>query len=140
MHTIITDDLKSADAIKKAEAAVKILLMKKGIDVKLFDVRESSSITDFYVNVTGRSTTQVRALADDVVHFLALAGADALRVEGRGGNTWLLVDYGDVIINVFDRPSREFYNLDRHFSEQCSVDISYLVKEVDEKLKINSEI
>lgn len=139
METIITGDLKSADSIKKAEAVVKVLLLKKGIDVKLFDVRESSSITDYYINVTGRSTTQVRALADDVVHYLSLAGVDALRVEGRQGNAWLLVDYGDVIVNVFDRPSREFYNLDRHFSEDASVDITYLVEEVDEKLKINSD-
>ncbi len=136
METIKANELIAADSLTRAEAAVKVLLEKKGIDVKLFDVRESSSITDFYVNATGRSSTQVKSLADDVVHFLELGGAPALRVEGRQGNSWLLVDYGDVIVNVFDKPSRDFYNLDRHLPEGSSVDISYLVKEVDEKLKI----
>ncbi len=136
METIKANELKAADSRARAEAAVKVLLEKKGMNVKLFDVRESSSITDFYVNATGRSSTQVKSLADDVVHFLELGGAEALRVEGRQGNSWLLVDYGDVIVNVFDRESREFYNLDRHLPEGSSVDISYLVKEVDEKLKI----
>lgn len=139
MQTIPTTELKSADSKVRAEAAVKVLLEKKGLDVKLFDVRDTSSITDFFINATGRSSTQVKSLADDVVHFLSLRGADALRVEGREGNAWLLVDYGDVIVNVFDKPSREFYNLDRHFPEQSSVDISYLVAEVDAKLQIKSD-
>lgn len=139
MQTIPTTELKSADSKLRAEAAVKVLLEKKGLSVKLFDVRDTSSVTDFYINATGRSSTQVKSLADDVVHFLSLKGADALRVEGREGNAWLLVDYGDVIVNVFDKPSRDFYNLDRHFPEQSSVDISYLVAEVDAKLQINSD-
>jgi len=139
MQTIPTTELKSADSKLRAEAAVKVLLEKKGLSVKLFDVRDISSVTDFYINATGRSSTQVKSLADDVVHSLSLKGADALRVEGREGNAWLLVDYGDVIVNVFDKPSRDFYNLDRHFPEQSSVDISYLVAEVDAKLQINSD-
>ena len=136
METIKPNELGTADSKARAEAAVKVLIEKKGIDVKMFDVRESSSITDFYVNATGRSSTQVKSLADDVVYYLELAGANALRVEGRQGNSWLLVDYGDVIVNVFDKESRGFYNLDRHLPEGRSVDITYLVKEVDEKLKI----
>ena len=139
MQTIPTTELKSADSKLRAEAAVKVLLEKKGLSVKLFDVRDTSSVTDFYINATGRSSTQVKSLADDVVHALSLKGADALRVEGREGNAWLLVDYGDVIVNVFDKPSRDFYNLDRHFPEESSVDISYLVAEVDAKLQINSD-
>ena len=136
METIKPNELGAADSKARAEAAVKVLIEKKGIDVKMFDVRESSSITDFYVNATGRSSTQVKSLADDVVYYLELAGANALRVEGRQGNSWLLVDYGDVIVNVFDKESRGFYNLDRHLPQGSSVDITYLVKEVDEKLKI----
>ena len=96
-----------------------------------------SSVTDYYVNVTGRSSTNVAALADEVDVKLSERGRAALRTEGKRGNGWILVDFGDVIVNVFDRSSREFYNLDRHFSEDSQIDISDLVAEVDAKLDIN---
>ena len=121
-----------------AREAVKILLEKKGIAVALFDVREKSSVTDYYINVTGRSSSQVAALADDVDVKLSELGRSPLRTEGKRGNGWILVDFGDVIINVFDRASREFYNLDRHFPEESRVDISDLVSEVDKKFEIKN--
>ena len=121
-----------------AREAVKILLEKKGIAVALFDVREKSSVTDYYINVTGRSSSQVAALADDVDVKLSELGRSPLRTEGKRGNGWILVDFGDVIINVFDRSSREFYNLDRHFPEESRVDISDLVSEVDKKFEIKN--
>ena len=121
-----------------AREAVKILLEKKGIAVALFDVREKSSVTDYYINVTGRSSSQVAALADDVDVKLSELGRSPLRTEGKRGNGWILADFGDVIINVFDRASREFYNLDRHFPEESRVDISDLVSEVDKKFEIKN--
>ena len=132
-----TTDLKNADSLALASEAVKVLLEKKGLDVRMFDVTESSSITDFYVNATGRSTTQTAALADDVVEMLGARGAEVLRVEGRKGNNWLLVDYGNVIVNVFDKPTREFYDFDRHLPKESQMDISALVAEVDAKFDLN---
>lgn len=130
-------DLMNVDSGTLAREAVKILIERKAIDVKLFDVREKSSVTDYYVNVTGRSSTNVAALADEVDAKLSERGRSPLRTEGRRGNSWILVDFGDVIINVFDRASRDFYNLDRHFPEDSLVDVSDLVAEVDAKLDIN---
>ena len=127
------------DSTTLAREAVKILLEKKGSAVSLFDVRESSSLTDYYINATGRSSTHVASLADDVAYLLEERGRSALRVEGKRGNSWILVDFGDVIVNVFDKQSREFYNLDRHFSEENRVDISELVLEVDKKLGVISD-
>ena len=135
----IIKDLQGCDSGTLAREAVKILIEKKAINVALFDVREKSSITDYYVNVTGRSSTQVSSLADEVDSKLSERGRGALRTEGRRGNNWILVDFGDVIINVFDRESREFYNLDRHFPEGSQLDISDLVAEVDKKLEIKAE-
>ena len=132
-----TKDLLGCDSGTLAREAVKILIEKKALNVALFDVRESSSITDYYVNVTGRSSSQVSSLADEVDGKLAERGRAALRTEGRRGNSWILVDFGDVIINVFDRESRDFYNLDRHLPEGSQLDISDLVAEVDAKLDIN---
>lgn len=138
MQPDITTELKNADSMTLAAEAVKILFEKKGIDVRLYDVREKSSVTDFYINVTGRSSTQVAALADDLVYMLGQRGKEALRVEGREGNAWLLVDYGDVIVNVFDPPSREFYNFDRHLPAGSIVDVSELEREVDRKFDLGS--
>ena len=130
-------DLVGCESGVLAREAVKILIERKGLDVKLFDVREKSSVTDYYVNVTGRSSTNVAALADEVDAKLSERGRTALRTEGKRGNGWILVDFGDVIINVFDRASRDFYNLDRHFSEDSQIDISDLIAEVDAKMDIN---
>lgn len=130
------NEIANIDSTALAREAVKILLEKKGIGVALFDVRAKSSVTDYYINVTGRSSTNVAALADDVDVKLSELGRAPLRTEGRRGNNWILVDFGDVIVNVFDKESREFYNLDRHFPEESRLDISDLVAEVDAKLDI----
>ena len=130
--------LLNADSATLAEAAAAVLIEKKAIDVRLYNVGEENPITDYYINVTGRSLTQVAALADEVAYKLSEQGVEALRMEGKRGNAWILVDYGNVIINVFDKESREFYNLDRLMPAGSEMDISPIVARVDAKLKINS--
>lgn len=132
------DTLKNAASSELAKAAAAILIEKKALNVKVYEVLEQSPITDYYVNVTGRSSTQVASLADELVYKIGLSGRDAVGVEGKRGNSWILVDYGDVIINVFDRESRDFYNLDRLMPENSEIDISDIVAEVDKKLDINN--
>ena len=132
----IVKDLQNADSGTVAREAVKILLEKKAINVTLFDVREKSSVTDYFVNATGRSSTQVSALADEVDEKLSERGRAALRTEGKRGNGWILVDFGDVIVNIFDKQSRDFYDLDRLLPAECAVDITPLCDEVDAKFEI----
>ena len=122
-----------------ARKIVAVLIEKKALDVKLFENGEGNPVCDYYVNATGRSSTQVMSLADEVCFQLSELGVKESRVEGRNGNAWLLVDFGDVILNVFDRPSREFYDIDRLFSKETELDISDIIKEVDDKFKINTE-
>ena len=128
-----TTELMHAEPREIARAAAMVLIEKKGLDVRMYNVEGKTSMTDFYVNATGRSSTQVAALADEVVYQLGLRGRNELRVEGRGGNYWLLVDYGSVIVNVFDRESRDYYNLDRLLPSGTECDISDIVREIDEK-------
>ncbi len=130
-------DLVGASSETVAREAVKILLEKKAKNVKLFYVKEHTSVTDYYVNATGRSALNVTALADDVDRLLGERGCKPLRTEGKQGKAWILVDYGDVIVNVFDKESRDFYNLDRHLPEGSEVDIADLVAEVDRKFEGN---
>lgn len=121
-----------------ARAAVAVLIEKKALDVRLYDVGVENPITDYYINATGRSHTQVGSLADDLVDKLSESGISAMRVEGKRGDAWILVDYGDVIVNIFDRESREFYNLDRLMPAESCKDISDIVAEVDKKLEIKN--
>ena len=119
-----------------ANEAVKILLEKQGLEIKLYDMREREAITDFYINVTGKSSMHTSSLADELYDKLSELGRDALRVEGRRSDSWVLVDYGDMIVNVFDKKSREFYDLDRLLPKEALMDIAPLMAEVDAKFEI----
>ena len=138
MEEIKTEELKNATSLELMRKVCFVLIEKKALNVRAYELLEKSPITDYYVNVTGRSATQVAALADELVYKIGLCGRDAARVEGKRGNSWILVDYGDVIVNVFDKESREFYNLDRLMPEESEIDISDIVSEVDKKLDINN--
>ncbi len=133
----LNPDLKNCESKALAERIVSVLLEKGGLDVRLCYVRESSSVTDYYINVTGRSSTNVMALADEVQYQISLLGRDADHTEGRDGRSWILVDYGDVVLNVFDKESREFYNFDRLLPPESEMDISHIIAEVDAKFDIN---
>ena len=137
MENIKTDELKNVSSDVLSREIVKVLIEKKAIDVKLFDVKEGTGITDFYINATARSLTHVASLADDVCELISNRGRNELRMEGKRGNGWILVDYGDVIINIFDKESRTFYNFDRLLPAEGEKDISDLVAEVDANLNIN---
>ncbi|MBE6645638.1 MAG: ribosome silencing factor [Ruminococcaceae bacterium] len=137
MEEIKTNTLAGADSLTLAKAIVAVLIEKKGVDVRLYNAGVDNSVTDYYVNATGRSSTAVLALADEVTYKIGLQGRCEARVEGRSGKSWLLVDYGDVIVNIFDRPSREFYNFDRLMPEDGLVDISDIIEEIDKKYDIN---
>ena len=139
MENIKTEELKNASSDMLSHEIVKILIEKKAIDVKLFDVKEGTGITDFYINATGRSITHVASLADDICELVSNKGRNELRMEGKRGNGWILVDYGDVIVNVFDKESRTFYNFDRLLPAESEQDISDLIAEVDAKLDINKK-
>ena len=132
------DTLKDATSLELARAATSILVEKKAMNVKLYEVLGKSPITDYYVNATGRSATQVSSLADELAYKISLCGREVKKIEGKRGNSWLLVDYGDVIVNVFDRESRDFYNLDRLMPAGSEIDISDVVAEVDSKFDINN--
>lgn len=136
MNSERTNELQRVGGHTLAEAAVKLLHEKLAENVTMFDVAEHTSITEFYVNATGRSLSHVAALADELVDNFELRGMTANRVEGKKGNTWILVDFGSLIVNIFDSEGRSFYNFDRLLPAESKVNIDSLIKEVDEKFKL----
>lgn len=100
-------------AILCAQAA----LDKKGTDLVVLDVREHTSLADYFVLVSGRSDTQVRAIAENVEGVAKRAGYRPLAVEGLRHGQWVLIDSGDVVVHVFYAPVRDFYDLERLWAQ-----------------------
>ena len=99
-----------------ARTAVLALEDKKGEDVCVIDISQVSVMTDYFVIVHGNSDSQVRALVDNVDEKMHEAGYTLRQQEGRGG-AWVLMDYGDIIVHIFDKEGRSFYNLERVWSD-----------------------
>ena len=90
---------------------------KKAEDVVVLDVSELLVVTDFFVIATGRTNIQVRAIADEVEEQLRLHGEKAIGREGAGEDKWVLLDYGDYVVHVFQPDEREFYRLEKLWGE-----------------------
>jgi ribosome-associated protein len=125
-------DLSDADALLIARQAALELLKKQGKAVKLFCVKDTTVIADYYLIASGRSSTHVKALADELSEKLALHGVSTDRIEGRDGGAWVLVDFGCVIAHVFDRESREYYNIERLLRPEDELSIEDLEALADE--------
>jgi ribosome-associated protein len=109
---------QSNDAIwERAVLCSEAALDKKAADLVLLDVREHTSIADYFVIVSGRSDTQVRAIAEHVEEVCRKAGYRPLAVEGLRHGQWVLLDFGDVVVHVFYAPVREFYDLERLWAQ-----------------------
>lgn len=120
-------DLTASEPLAVAREAAKILLNKKASALKLLSVSDVTVIADYYVIVTGRSSTQIKALSDDLVYEMGRRGVSCAHLEGRDGGAWILCDFGAVIVHIFDRESREYYRLERLASPDAEVDCSDLL-------------
>ena len=105
--------------------AVKLMDAKKAVDVNLIDIREVSTLGDYFVIATGTSSTHVKALADELEMRLKEEGASPDHIEGYRSNSWILLDYGNVIVHVFTEESRAFYDLDRLWQDGEKVDTDF---------------
>lgn len=96
----------------KALLLVKSALEKKAYDLVLMEVRELSSIADYFIICSGRSDRQVQSIAQGIEENLHRAGESPLSIEGMNRGHWVLMDFTDVVIHIFYQPVREFYDLD----------------------------
>lgn len=112
--------------------AVKALDAKKGKDIKVLYTADQTTLADYFVLCTGTSNTQVKALADAVEAAMTQAGEEPHHVEGHRGGQWTLLDYSAVVVHVFTEEAREFYALERLWSDATMVNLDeYLVKPED---------
>ena len=113
--------LEGSSPAELAEAIYNILDNKKARDLKILHVEKKTVIADYFVICTGNSSTQVKALADEVDYKTTLRGKAPTNVEGRGNVSWIVLDFDNVIVHIFSREAREFYNLDKLYSETTEV-------------------
>ncbi len=110
--------------------AAKALDGKKGEEIRVMEVTELTVLADYFVICTGSSNTQINALCDAVEEKLALeAGEKPLHREGHRGGIWVLLDYGCLVVHVFNSEAREFYGLERLWSDGKPLDVSGLLAE-----------
>ena len=107
----------STPASDVARAVAALVSDRKGADILVLDLSERSSITDYFVLCTGRSDVQVQAICERVIEGLREDGIRPSSFEGLENGQWALLDYGDVIVHVFQKSSRELYDLEKLWSE-----------------------
>jgi ribosome-associated protein len=103
--------------------ALQAAAEKKAIDPTVLDLREIASFTDFFVITSGANERQVQAISDEVYETLKKAGSTAARVEGYKTAEWILLDYGDFVVHVFEQKARNFYDLERLWRESKRVEL-----------------
>ena len=109
-----------------AKIACEALADKKGEDIRVIDISKVSVLSDYFIICNGSNPNQVNALVDEVEDCLGKAGYSAKQREGYGLGNWVLLDFGDIIVHIFDRENRSFYNLERIWSDGISVNIDEL--------------
>lgn len=107
--------------------AVQALQDKKGEDVKIIDIHEVSVLADYFIIASGANPNQVQAMADNVEETLGRAGYVSRQVEGYDSANWILMDYKDIIVHIFCREDRLFYDLERIWRDgKTIVDVNEL--------------
>lgn len=109
-----------------AKLVIKALEDKKAEDIRIIDISEVSVLADYFIIANGTNKSQIQALADNVQETLGRAGYEMKQVEGYSTANWILMDFGDVIIHVFDKENRLFYNLERIWRDGKAVEMTEL--------------
>lgn len=112
---------------EKLELIIKTLDSKRGEDIQALKIADLTILADYFVIVNGTSNTHARTLADEVEFQLSQQGIEPLRRESDTGNTWIILDYSDIIVHVFYKETRNFYKLEGLWADGEQIDISHLL-------------
>ena len=104
-----------------AKTACQALDEKKGEDIKIIEISQISIMADYFVISNGANLPQVQAMVENVQEKMGKSGFEVKRVEGNRSSSWILLDYGDVVVHIFDKEDRLFYDLERIWSDGKTV-------------------
>ena len=117
------------DALQKLKTALKVALDKKAENPVVIDLRELTTLADYFIVLSATSDTHARTIADEIKKKLKDKGILPLSVEGYENANWILIDYGDVIVHIFRPEFRELYNLESLWMDAPRIEISELLSE-----------
>ena len=109
-----------------ARIAIEALEDKKAEDISVIDISEVSVIADYFIIAGGSNPSQIQALSDSVEEKLGRAGCPVRQIEGYDTANWVLLDFGDIIVHVFDRENRLLYDLERIWRDGKQIEVSSL--------------
>ena len=105
--------LENADAKELAEAIAEVLDSKKGFDIEVVYVADKTVLAEYFVICSGNTSTHIKSLVDETEYKIGQRDLMPYHVEGKDNNSWIVMDYSHVIVHVFTREAREFYNLEK---------------------------
>lgn len=117
--------MENTDIVK---IAVKAIDSKKGENIEVIGIEDLTILAEYFVIATGTSSTQVKALADEVEYKLSLAGIEPHHIEGRN-TPWVCLDYNSVVIHIFYKDQRDFYRLERLWEDGKNIDITNFLED-----------
>ncbi len=118
--------MENAKSKEMVKLAVQALEDKKGEDIKVIDITGVSVLADYFIIASGTNKNQVQALVDNVDETLGRAGYEAKQMEGYTTANWVLLDYNDIIVHVFDSENRLFYDLERIWRDGKTISLDEL--------------
>lgn len=114
------------EAKEMARLAIKALEDKKAENVKIIDISNISTVADYFIIASGKNRSQIQAMCDNVDETLERVGITMKQTEGYKSANWILMDYGDIIVHIFDTENRLFYDLERIWRDGKEMDASEL--------------
>ncbi len=115
--------MNTAISKEMVKLAIQALEDKKADDIKVIDITDVSVLADYFVIASGMNKNQIQAIVDNVEEVLGRAGHPCRQMEGYRTANWILMDYGDIIIHIFDSENRLFYDLERIWRDGKTVDV-----------------
>ena len=109
----ILPSLENAEAKELAEAIAEVLDSKKGFDIEVVYVADKTVLAEYFVICSGNTSTHIKSLVDETEYKIGQRDLMPYHVEGKDNNSWIVMDYSNVIVHVFTREAREFYNLEK---------------------------
>jgi ribosome-associated protein len=117
-----------AYSLEMAKAAVKAAAENRGQDITVIDLTGVTSLFDFFILISGGSRRQLGAIADEIERGLKTIGEKKLSISGLEEGRWVVMDYGSIVIHLFDEETRSFYNLENLWADGKLVDVSEIVQ------------
>lgn len=112
---------------------VKVLDSKRAEDINVIGIRDLTILGDYFIIANGTSTTHTKTLADEVEYQMSQMGIEPLHKEGRGNSSnWIVLDYEDIIVHIFYRETRDFYQLERLWADGEKMDLSEYISSENE--------